>query len=93
MSSKRKGVIHGSTAAEMLRQRHELQILFDISSALHSSPRLKDVLQQALMAILTTLQFKMGAIYLLKETAEDLWYFALLGRSTKEERQSLHHHL
>jgi len=77
MSSKRKGVTHGSTAAEMLRQRHELQILFDISSALHSSPRLKDVLQQALMAILTTLQFKMGAIYLLKETAEDLWYFAL----------------
>lgn len=77
MSSKRKGVIHGSTAAEMLCQCHELQILFDISSALHSSPRLKDVLQQALMAILTTLQFKMGAIYLLKETAEDLWYFAL----------------
>ena len=76
-STKRKGVTHGSTAAEMLRQRHELQILFDISSALHSSPRLKDVLQQALMAILTTLQFKMGAIYLLKETAEDLWYFAL----------------
>lgn len=49
---------------------HELQILFDISTALHSSPHLQDVLQQALLAILQTLKFKMGVIYLLRESLE-----------------------
>ena len=52
---------------EYLCQHHELQILIDISSALHGSPHLKDVLQLALTAILHTLKFKMGAIYLVKE--------------------------
>jgi len=53
------------------RENQELQILIDISSALHGSPHLQDVLQQALLAILRTLQFKMGAIYLLKELEEN----------------------
>jgi two-component system, NtrC family, sensor kinase len=60
-----------------LHQQHELQILFDISSAVHSSPRLEDVLQLALMAILRTLQFKMGAIYLVTETIGSDWYLSL----------------
>lgn len=60
-----------------LHQQHELQILFDISSAVHSSPRLEDVLQLALMAILRTLQVKMGAIYLVTETIEPQWYLSL----------------
>jgi two-component system NtrC family sensor kinase len=61
----------------MLHEQHELQILFDISSAVHSSPRLEDVLQRALMAILSTLQFKMGAIYLAEETLDRQWFFKL----------------
>jgi len=60
-----------------LHQQHELQILFDISSAVHSSPRLEDVLQQALMAILRTLQFKMGAIYLVTERVGPRCFFTL----------------
>ena len=60
-----------------LHKHHELQILFDISSAVHSSPRLEDVLQQALMAILRTLQFKMGAIYLVAETVGSRWFLNL----------------
>lgn len=52
-------------------QHHELQILFDITSALHCSPHLKDVLQQALMAILQTLRFRMGAIYLVRSPLDD----------------------
>ncbi|MFP5213144.1 MAG: ATP-binding protein [Acidobacteriota bacterium] len=62
---------------QYLSQHHELQILFDISSALHCSPHLQDVLQRALMAILGTLKFKMGAIYLLKEAVEDQWLLEL----------------
>jgi signal transduction histidine kinase len=62
---------------ESLRQHHELQILFDISSALHCSPHLQNVLQQALMAILQTLKFKMGAIYLVKEVVDDQWLLEL----------------
>ncbi len=54
----------------IIRQNNELQILFDISSAIHSSPRLEDVLQQSLIAILRTLQLKMGAIYLLKSDGQ-----------------------
>lgn len=60
----------GSALDDSLREQRELQILFDITSALHASPVLKEVLQQALMAILRTLQFKMGAIYLFKETVD-----------------------
>lgn len=56
---------------QYLGQHHELQILFDISSALHCSPHLKDVLQQALMAILRTLKFRMGAIYLAKDVVDN----------------------
>ncbi len=55
---------------EYLYHQHELQILLDISSALHCSPHLREVLQQALMAILRTLKVKMGAIYLVKDVAE-----------------------
>lgn len=51
----------------LVRQHHELRILFDISSALHSSPRLEDVLRQAIRAFLKTLQLKMGAIYLFRD--------------------------
>ncbi len=62
---------------EYLRQHHELQILFQISSAVQSSPRLEDVLQRALVAILSTLNFKMGAIYLVKDIAQDQWLLEL----------------
>jgi len=62
---------------EYLQQHHELQILFQISSAVQSSPRLEDVLQSALMAILSTLRLKMGAIYLVKDIAEDQWLLEL----------------
>lgn len=62
---------------ESIRQHHELQILFDISSAIHSSPHLKDVLQRTLGAILKTLKFKMGAIYLVREVVDDRWIFDL----------------
>ena len=61
-------------------QHHELQILFDISTALHSSPHLQDVLQQALLAILQTLKFKMGVIYLLRETLEDEGWLDLVAQ-------------
>jgi two-component system, NtrC family, sensor kinase len=67
----------GRGKGKTLHQHHELQILFDISSAVHSSPRLEDVLQQALMAILRTLQFKMGAIYLVAETVGSRWFLNL----------------
>lgn len=68
--------VNGNLDAASLRekyesQHHELQILFDITSALHCSPHLKDVLQQALMAILQTLRFKMGAIYLVRSPLDD----------------------
>ena len=62
---------------EYLQQHHELQILFQISSALQSSPRLEDVLQRALVAILSTLRLKMGAIYLVKDIAEEQWLLEL----------------
>jgi K+-sensing histidine kinase KdpD len=58
--------------------RHfELQILYDISSALNSSPYLQDVLRRALSNILGTLQFKMGALYLVKESTEEKWLLEL----------------
>ncbi len=61
------------TREQYLCQHHELQILFDITNALHGSPHLKDVLQQSLMAFLRTLKFKLGAIYLVKEALEKEW--------------------
>jgi two-component system, NtrC family, sensor kinase len=67
----------GRLRPRMLHEQHELQILFDISSAVHSSPRLEDVLQRALMAILSTLRFKMGAIYLVEEALDRQWFFKL----------------
>jgi two-component system NtrC family sensor kinase len=72
-----KSIRNKKPKSTSLHQQHELQILFDISSAVHSSPRLEDVLQQALMAILSTLQFKMGAIYLVMEDAGARWFFDL----------------
>jgi two-component system, NtrC family, sensor kinase len=62
---------------DYLRQHHELQILFEISSVVQSSPRLEDVLQRALVAILKTLKLKMGAIYLVKDVTEDQWLLEL----------------
>ena len=59
------------------RGNQELQILIDISSALHGSPHLKDVLQQALAAILRTLKFKMGAIYLIRDLVDNDWSIEL----------------
>jgi two-component system, NtrC family, sensor kinase len=67
----------GHSPEEHLQQHHELQILFQISSALQSSPRLEDVLQRALTAILSTLRLKMGAIYLVKDIAEEQWLLEL----------------
>jgi nitrogen-specific signal transduction histidine kinase len=62
---------------ELVRRNHELQMLFDISSAIHSSPRLEDVLKQSLMVILKTFNFKMGVIYLAKDSTDDYWLFKL----------------
>ncbi|MEN6438842.1 MAG: ATP-binding protein [Syntrophobacter sp.] len=62
---------------EDLTQYFELQILYDISSALYSSPHLQDVLQRALASILRTLKFKMGALYLVKESSEEKWLLEL----------------
>jgi two-component system, NtrC family, sensor kinase len=63
--------------SKSLHQHHELQILFDISSAVHSSPRLEDVLHQALIAILGTLQLQMGAIYLASDADGPRCLFSL----------------
>ncbi len=55
----------------------ELQILYDIFSALYSSPHLQDVLRRALSNILETLKFKMGALYLVKESLGEKWLLEL----------------
>ncbi len=60
-----------------LTRHFELQILYDISSALYSSPHLQDVLKRALSNILGTLQFKMGALYLVKESMDEKWLLEL----------------
>lgn len=67
----------GNPWAEVQRQHDELQILFDISSALHHSPHLEDVLQRALTAISGTLKLKMAALYLAKEMYDDYWLLEL----------------
>lgn len=60
-----------------LTSHFELQILYDISSALNSSPYLQDVLKRALSNIIRTLQFKMGALYLVKESSGEKWLLEL----------------
>lgn len=67
----------GHSQEDYLRQHRELQILLDISSAIHSSPHLEDVLQRSLLAILHTFSLEMGAIYLVKDMVEDYWVFEL----------------
>ncbi len=62
---------------EDLTRHFELQILYDISSALNSSPYLQDVLKRVLSNIQGTLQFKMGALYLVKESLEEKWLLEL----------------
>ncbi len=75
--SKTIGVLVESPRQEDLTQHLELQILYDISSALYSSPHLPDVLQRALTSILRTLKFKMGALYLVRESTEEKWLLEL----------------
>lgn len=80
MDSKKSKTIGGTAQArpqEDLTQNFELQILYDISSALYSSPHLQNVLQTALSSILRTLKFKMGALYLVKESSEEKWLLEL----------------
>lgn len=62
---------------ESLRQHRELQILFGISSALHASPHLQDLLQRALNAISLNLKVSLGAIYLVKEIQDGEWLLEL----------------
>ena len=62
---------------ENLTRHLELQILYDIFSALYSSPHLQDVLKRALSNILGTLKFKMGALYLVKESSGEKWLLEL----------------
>jgi signal transduction histidine kinase len=62
---------------EDLTRRLELQILYDIFSALYSSPHLQDVLRRALSNILGTLEFKVGMLYLVKESGGEKWLLDL----------------
>ena len=62
---------------EDLTRRLELQILYDIFSALYSSPHLQDVLKRALSNILGTLKFKVGMLYLVKESTVEKWQLEL----------------
>jgi signal transduction histidine kinase len=71
------GAKSGKRHQEDLTRNFELRILYDISSALNSSPFLQDVLKRALSNILGTLQFKMGALYLVKESSEEKWLLEL----------------
>lgn len=75
--SETMGGSNDSPRQEALTQQFELQILYDISSALYSSPHTQDILQRALMGILRTLKFKMGALYLVKESSEEKWLLEL----------------
>ena len=77
IKSKPIGGLTDSPRQEDLTQQFELQILYDISSALYSSPHLPGVLQRALSSILRTLKFKMGALYLVKESTEEKWLLEL----------------
>ncbi len=62
---------------ESLRQHRELQILFGISSALHASPHLRELLQRALNAISLNVKVSLGAIYLVKEIQDNEWLLEL----------------
>ncbi|MFZ0929306.1 MAG: ATP-binding protein [Syntrophobacteraceae bacterium] len=62
---------------ENLTRHLELQILYDIFSAIYSSPHLQDVLKRALSNILDTLKLKMGALYLVKESSGEKWRLEL----------------
>jgi len=62
---------------EDLTRPLELQILYDIFSALYSSPHLQDVLKRALSNILGTLKFKVGMLYLVKESTGEKWLLEL----------------
>ena len=73
----RSSIDSPSRRDNFLQQDHELKILFDISSALLYSPHLEEVLQHTLNAILDTLSFKMGAIYLVKDAGEEQWLLEL----------------
>ena len=77
--SKMIGAKSDKRQQEDLTRHFELQILYDISSALYSSPHLQDVLKRALSNILGTLQFKMGALYLVKESLDEKWLLELCG--------------
>ncbi|MGC8490572.1 MAG: ATP-binding protein [Syntrophobacteraceae bacterium] len=62
---------------ENLEGHLELQILYDIFTALSSSPYLQDVLKRALANILGTLKFRMGALYLVQEASDEKWLLEL----------------
>ncbi len=77
----RKAKIVDARAEEPRREhlaRHlELQMLYDIFSALYSSPYLQDALKRALSNILETLKFKIGMLYLVKESNAERWVLEL----------------
>lgn len=75
--SKTIGAKSAKRGQENLTRHLELQILYDIFSALYSSPHLQDVLKRALSNILETLKFKMGALYLVKESSGEKWLLEL----------------
>jgi len=77
MSEKKSKTQATGRRQEDLNQKFELQILYDISSALYSSPHLADVLQRALVSILGTLQLTMGALYLVVEDSGEKWLLEL----------------
>ncbi len=57
---------------------NQLQILYEISRATQLSPRLSEVLQSALDAVIDTFHFKMGAVYTLeKGRTDETWDFVL----------------
>jgi nitrogen-specific signal transduction histidine kinase len=71
------GVKYAARCQEEMTGRLELQILYDIFSVLYSSPNLQDVLKRALSNIFGTLKFKMGALYLVKESRSEIWLLEL----------------
>ncbi len=77
IKSKTVGAKSVKRGHENLTRHLELQILYDIFSALYSSPHLQDVLKRALSNILGTLKFKMGALYLVKESSGEKWLLEL----------------
>jgi signal transduction histidine kinase len=76
-NAKAVGIKSVEPRREDLTRPLELQILYDIFSALYSSPNLHDVLKRALSNILVTLKFNVGMLYLVKEMTGDNWLFEL----------------